>query len=246
MRALIRRMLPKPVLRLLGGVIVRRRERRLAALPIDQAFDEVYRLKLWKQGESLSGVGSEGKWANDYIALVRDYIASNDCRTVLDIGCGDFAVGSRIAPHVDRYLAFDISKRIIGINRAKYADMSNVTFEALDVTDAVLPRADLVLVRQVLQHLSNAQIEAALANIEKSGARCVLVAEHTMRPELMDRANLDLQSHTVATRVQQGSGVDIGKPPFSRARKVVAVLEPGVENQAERQSVLCVYEMTAA
>lgn len=242
-RRIIRDLVPRPILAAVGPRIIQWRAQRLAKLPIAEAFDEIYKKRMWQHGESLSGPGSEGRWACEYVDVVSSYIRKNDITSVLDVGCGDFRVGSRLAPLVTKYIAVDISKHIIEVNRATYAEMPNVTFGNLNLVEDTLPDAQLILVRQVLQHLDNAQIEAALQNIECSRSQAALITEHTHRPENMEQANLDLGAHSVATRVSQRSGIDIGLPPFSRARTVLAVLEPGNENAAEPGSVLAIYEM---
>lgn len=242
-RNFVRRALPRQVLNLIGNILIKRRVRRLGQMSVSDAFDEIYRKKMWMQGNSLSGAGSEGKWAEDYASFVSSYIRVNGCRTILDLGCGDFLVGQRISPGVETYLAGDISKTIIEINRAKFGHLTNVRFQIINVLEDTLPNSDLILIRQVFQHLSNAQIETALRNIERQRPARVLIAEHVYRPELMIEPNLELGAHSVMTRVAFNSGVDIAKLPFLRDCRVVAILEPGPENLAEFNSVLCIYEM---
>jgi hypothetical protein len=159
------------------------------------------------------------------------------------VGCGDFLVGARLAPYAERYLAFDISRTVIEINRERYAQLTHVTFGVLNVVEDPLPACDLLLIRQVFQHLTNEQIESALRNIEKAQPKHALITEQIHKPELMHKVNADLKGHSVITRIAQKSGVDIGAAPFSRRRRVAAVLEPGPENKAEPDSLLCIYEM---
>lgn len=239
----VRDFLPSFALKVVGSMIVKRRVAHLVHLSPDDAFDEIYRKKMWKQGKSLSGLGSEGKWAKTYCELVSQYIVQHGCKTVLDLGCGDFSVGRMLIDVVEKYIGGDISKTIIEANKKEFGHVRNVQFLVLDAMTDSLPECDLILVRQVFQHLTNQQIELALRNIERTHAGHVLVTEHTYRPELLESPNIDLVSHSIRTRVTQKSGVDIGQPPFSRPRRVLATLEPGPENGAEPDSVLCVYEM---
>jgi trans-aconitate methyltransferase len=162
---------------------------------------------------------------------------------VIDIGCGDFSVGELLLPAVGRYRGFDISRVIIEANRRRFADVRKASFDVFDITSDDLPETELLLVRQVFQHLTNAQVEQALCRIEAARPRRVLITEHVCRPGSGVEMNRDLPSHSVITRVSARSGIDIGRPPFDRPRKVLALLEPGVENLAEPNSVLCVYEM---
>lgn len=240
---LAHRMIPAPLVGMLGQRRIKRRARRLGKMPLDQAFDEIYRHGWWQQGESLSGCGSEGAFARESVSIVARFIAEHKVRSVVDVGCGDFSIGQHLAPLVERYHAVDVSRTIITLNRASYRHLKNTTFDYLNVVEDVVPTADLVLVRQVLQHLSNAQIERSLINIERSGAPHILIAEHVCRPGCMVQPNRDLEHHSVDTRISRGSGVDIGFPPFSRARSVIAAIEPDEVNRAEKNTVLAVYRL---
>jgi SAM-dependent methyltransferase len=246
LKRILKKVLPQFVTTYLGKHIIAYRSATLSRLQPGEAFDQIYRKKLWQQGTSLSGLGSEGKWAEDYASFVIDYIRKNGARRVVDAGCGDFSVGKLIMPHCQEIIALDISNEIIFRNRSRFKEFTNVEFRVANLMNDPIPGCDLLLVRQVLQHLSNEQIESVLRNIEASHARHVLIAEHSVRAEMRNEANTDLGNHSVITRVAKGSGVDVGLPPFSRQRKVIAEFEPGPENGAEPNSVLYIYELEQA
>jgi len=67
----------------------------------------------------------------------------------------------------------------------------------MDMTSTTFPPTELILIRQVLQHLTNEQIQKILKNIEESRWRRVLITEHVSNPENNQTPNLDLASHTV-------------------------------------------------
>jgi hypothetical protein len=224
LKSLVKKFLPRKVKTSIGRLLIEHRERELGRLPLQQAFDEVYKHGMWKQGKSSSGLGSEGILAERYVELVRDYTTKHNLRTVVDGGCGDFSVGSRLAPIFERYMALDVSPRIIASNKQRYADLATqqVSFAVADMTETTFPAADLVLIRQVLQHLTNAQIGMILRNLDASSWRRVLISESVQDPQNNQSPNLDLPSHTVRTRTSLGSGVFIDKPPFSRPAKRIA------------------------
>ena len=92
-----------------------------------------------------------------------------------------------------------------------------VRFEARDLARDPLPDADLALLRQVLQHLSNEEISLVLRNTEKYPY--LLVTEHL--PTGTDvRPNLD-HPHGPDTRLYDRSGVFLDLPPFSLRTKVL-------------------------
>jgi hypothetical protein len=104
MREFARRVLPDKVLNILRIAITAHRTKRLQRLSLPEAFDEVYRKKMWKQGESLSGLGSEGELADQYLSFLESYIDTHNTKTIVDAGCGDFAIGSRICVRVESYI----------------------------------------------------------------------------------------------------------------------------------------------
>ena len=244
LKSLIKRLLPAKVSYGIGNLIVHHRERRLSQLSLPEAFNEVYAKNMWKQGGARSGLGSEGAYADRYVTLVLEYAAKHRLRTVVDGGCGDFSVGSRLAPSFDRYMALDVSPLIIDINKSRYADLTklHVSFAVADMTSTTFPTADLILIRQVLQHLPNAKIEQILGNLEASNWRRALITEDVHDPGNNEVPNLDLPSHTVRTRVSLGSGVFIDKAPFSRSAKRLAHIE-GTEASAGPKSGLLVFEL---
>jgi SAM-dependent methyltransferase len=216
-------MFPRSLLRDIRHRIARRRMRALANLSIEEAFDQIYERGTWSGGSGeLSGGGSYGRVADEYLAFLTAFIKEHDVRSVLDIGCGDFNIGARIAPQVARYFAFDVSARIIDLNKSRFASMSNVEFRQVNACTEPLVKTDLVTVRQVLQHLTNAQIEMILKNIERTAPKFALIAEHLSEQTRSFRPNLDLPSHSADTRVALGSGVVLSAPPFSKEASLVA------------------------
>jgi hypothetical protein len=230
------------------GNLKRSRERRIVTqLPIQEAFDEVYKKGLWgRGGDANSGPGSEGVFADRYVAFVQDYAAKHKLRTVVDGGCGDFLVGSRLAPGFDRYTALDVSPFIIDINKRRYAQdsaLQHVTFGVADMTAATFPPADLILIRQVLQHLTNAQIEQVLRNLEASTWRRALITEDVCDPANRPTPNVDLPTHSVRTRTPLGSGVFIDKPPFNRAATRLTFFQRA-ETDKNSRSGLLIFELS--
>lgn len=243
----VKMLLPRPVSKRIGSILMQRRQRRLSQMKIQDAFDEIYKKGMWKQGGTLSGVGSEGSVADQYVQFVLAYAKKNGLRTVVDGGCGDFSIGSRLAPKFEWYRAFDISPYIIETNKGRFAELTarhHVTFEVADMTTQFFPTCDLVLIRQVLQHLTNGQVEQILANLESSMWRRALITEEVHDPENNQNPNLDLRSHSVGNRVALGSGVFIDREPFARRASRVAVIRK--HGAPTSGSALLIFELKQA
>ena len=190
-----------------------------ASFELSRSFDYIYKHGIWG-GSMCSGGGSYGEWAEKFVLSVKEFISSNSVRSITDIGCGDFNVGSQICPLVESYHAVDVSQEIITYNKNRFRDLPNVTFQQKNACEDALPPAELAIIRQVLQHLSNQQIADLLNNVARTGFKYALVAEHLPDKADFDRPNVDLASHSSKTRVEAGSGVCIDQPPFSRPAQV--------------------------
>ena len=126
--------------------------------PTAKAMQQVYKLNLWGSNGAVyfSGEGShEPTLIEPYIKLVSDFLKSfNHPITICDFGCGDFNIGQHFVALTTRYTAIDIVPELIEYNREKFI-ANNLNFECLDIAIDDLPKADCVMIRQVLQHLSN-------------------------------------------------------------------------------------------
>ncbi len=70
----------------------------------------------------------------------------------------------------------------------------------------------MCLIRQVLQHLSNAEISRVLENANKY--KYLIVTEHYPNPAAKLKPNLDIP-HGPTVRLQYDSAVVLDKPPFN-------------------------------
>ena len=197
----------------ISGWRMLRIQNEYAELPLGHAFDHIYKSEAW--GKSVdkpnSGTGSSGRFVEDYTELMRQLISRYRISSIADLGCGNFTVGKRISGLVSQYCGVDVAESVVKFNTASYSG-SGIRFMRADLTHDHLPWADAAIVRQVLQHLSNLQIEAALNNILKTYS-LVIVTEHVYVGNGA-RSNLDI-SHGPGTRVPLRSGVFIDQPPFS-------------------------------
>lgn len=191
---------------------LRKKQAAYAELSLSETFRRVYRTKTWgDDGEQFhSGAGSRGKASEQYCASVIAFIRENRVQSVVDLGCGDFSVGRQIQEATGvRYTGIDVVPELIEHHKSTVQNPL-VSFQCADITGDLLPAADLCLIRQVLQHLSNEEIARALGNL--GGFSRVLVSEHVpVQPRSINRD----KPHGPDVRVRYGSGVYVEKPPFS-------------------------------
>ncbi len=184
---------------------------------ISEIFSEVYSRKAWGVASDASapfysGPGSsEGAVVAGYVNAVSEFLRGLGKPDVVDLGCGDFKVGSQIRPLCGRYTACDVVPELIDFNRGAYEQL-DVDFRVLDITADALPEGDVVFVRQVFQHLSNAAIAKAMAKIV-AHYKYLVLTEHV--PALAGFVpNVDIATGA-GTRLQIGSGVVLTSPPFN-------------------------------
>lgn len=174
-------------------------------LSVAEVFQTIYESGEWGEG---SGTGSRGPAASQYIEDVCSFITSHHIKSVVDLGCGDFHIGRAIIEKTSvAYTGVDVVPSLIESHSRNFPASSFVCANL--ITDS-LPQAELCLVRQVFQHLSNAEIEAALRNIRHYPM--VLISEHVpVRPKSFNRD----KPHGPDVRAYYGSGVYPDKAPFS-------------------------------
>jgi len=126
---------------------------------LKSTFSTIYRYGVWGGG---SGEGSDLRHTVNYTAYVQHLMDRLGARRIVDLGCGDW----RFSRHLDfagrTYLGVDVVPAVIAANRAAYGS-ETVRFEEADVTALEVPDCDLLLCKDVLQHLSNANAQKILA-----------------------------------------------------------------------------------
>ncbi|WP_298317176.1 class I SAM-dependent methyltransferase [uncultured Aquimarina sp.] len=181
--------------------------------PTKDAMEQIYEKNLWGSNSSLfySGSGShDPEIVKPYIDALISFLGSfKSLFTVCDLGCGDFNIGKELVAHTKRYIAVDIVSELIKHNKEKFKE-ENLEFHCLDIAADALPSGDCVLLRQVLQHLSNVEIHRILSKL--TNFKYVILTEHI--PEGDFEPNKDIISGQ-GIRLKKQSGLDVLAPPFN-------------------------------
>jgi len=189
-----------------------------------RAFQDAYGRGQWGQESGtafFSGAGSRGACANIYVACISRIIDSRSRDSdrplcVVDLGCGDFSVGRQLLKRTANmtYIGCDIVPELVETHTATVKD-PRASFRTLDIVMDDLPDGDICLVREVLQHLCNADIHRVLAKLGKY--KDVYITE--ARPAfLQGPPNPDKPSGPGVRwdwRTGRGRGIELDQPPFS-------------------------------
>jgi hypothetical protein len=137
---------------------------------------------------------------------------------VVDLGCGDFAAGRRFLDVAGHLHACDVVPELIARNRRLFA-APNLSFHILDAVTDPLPRGDVVIVKQVFQHLGNDQIAIILRKLAQYPLW--IVTEHV--PAGRFAPNHDMPA-SGSTRLLVSSGVVLTEKPFRIRPKATELL----------------------
>jgi len=126
-------------------------------------FTAIYQNHTWL-GKSLSGPGSDANRTTLFRSYLERFIREKDIRAVVDLGCGDWSYSRLVNWGGANYTGVDVVESVIASNRAQYGSKT-VSFLCLNAAAEEIPAADLLIVKEVLQHLPNADIQAILSKI---------------------------------------------------------------------------------
>ena len=138
----------------------------------EEIFTEIFKTNSWLGRYSVSGSGSDPDQTQNIELELPKLIKRFNISTLLDIPCGDFSWLRRVDLADVKYLGGDIVQELISANSAYESE--NVSFTCTNMITDRLPRADLILCRDGLVHLSFDDIRRALKNIRDSGSTYLL------------------------------------------------------------------------
>ena len=134
-------------------------------------FDKIYNNNEWYFG---SGSGSVAIFNKPFISFVNKFLKEHpEVKTVIDLGCGDWQIAKHFELGDRKYIGCDVSKFIIEKTRAKYATPARL-FLHFDAVKNELPSGDLIIVKDVLQHLSNIDVVKIISKL--NGCRYVIIS----------------------------------------------------------------------
>ena len=126
-KKLIKKFIPDFIFAYRQKIKIKKIRKKFLKMEKNDIFKEIYLKKLWSP-ESIkssykfySGVGSYfPELTNDYINEIKKFLSSLPKKPdVVDLGCGDFVIGSKIREYCNNYIAVDIFDELIYFNKKK-------------------------------------------------------------------------------------------------------------------------------
>lgn len=223
----LKSVLPRSAVREVQYLQHRLRRGRAARGGAGAAFSEVYATKAWGDDGSdfFSGPGTvEAAVTGPYLDFLRaEFAALSAPPRVLDLGCGDFKICSQLIPSVASFTGVDVVPAPVERNNRLYGS-EKVRFLCADISRDPLPDADIVLVREVMQHMSNEQVGRLLKRLADYPLAYVTNVEPPK--DSVAVMNRDLVPGP-DTRGVFGSALFLDEPPFDFAAPIALSLPIG-------------------
>lgn len=164
-----------------------------------EIFNNVYINNSWGKD---SGTGSFKEHARDYIDYVNGFIKAYNIKTILDLGMGDTKIFRELdLKNVDEYTGVEISD--FAINKYYKNFKRDVTIIHDDIVTYEYPQVDLILIKDVLQHLNIESIKIVMNKIFNSCKYAIITNDILLTDNNEDIKNGEYR------------GLDLKKDPFN-------------------------------
>ena len=144
-------------------------------------FTEMVSRNAWGSAETLCGPGSTIEACRNIIDKLPEWIKKHRISSILDLGCGDFHWMSQIDLSGVQYDGYDLVPYLVESAKAKYS-APNVRFHHGDLLNMAVPKADLVVCKDVLSHLPTDLALSAFRGVLGSGSRFFAASTHVGWP----------------------------------------------------------------
>jgi hypothetical protein len=203
---------------------------------LEDIFTSIYHQSSWapenkNEGCFYSGPGSYGEPASEYVNWLVRFISDRNIESMVDLGCGDFAIGRRITKALPNltYTGCDVVPFLIDHLQNTEAT-ERIQFSHVNAVSSPIPKGSLITIRQVLQHLDNASIQKILAKL--GGYEYIVITEHQLADRFIKKPNID-KPPGPDTRLREASSIFLNKDPFHlKVKEVLRVRQDSYTQEA--------------
>lgn len=176
------------------------------------AFERIYQDNVWGEG---SGPGSDPDDAAELLSWILSKLVPGD--SLLDVGCGDGRLASRIAPGCSLYVGVDLSPSALQKARQRLPRRFRLLLGTLQDVEGSW---DWVLMKDVLQHLPWSEVHRLVADARRKARKGVLIVEDSPADRLEEIEPGDYRP------------VDPRQPPMSLPARLEGVFQVGAWRKA--------------
>jgi len=192
---------------------------------LESIFTEIYKKNIWLGKESRSGPGSDLAKTEVIRKELPGLFKNLGITTLLDIPCGDFNWLKEVDLSFLFYIGADIVDDLVSLNNTNYSNKNRI-FRKLDITKDNLPKVDLILCKDLFQHLSLGDIDKTIKNIKKSKPKFLLATS-----DIYSKENIDKVSGSIMP-------FNLLLPPFSFPKPRKIIVEKHIERGYRRGHLL--------
>jgi len=150
----------------------------LALDRVEDRFTAIYKTNTWGNDESASGWGSTLEYTAHLRSRLPELFAKVHVRSIFDAPCGDFNWMRHVLQGTDiDYIGGDIVAPMVASLNTKYG-APRIHFVHIDLIAQPFPKADLMICRDCLFHLSFKDTQAVLRNFVESGIPYLLTTTY--------------------------------------------------------------------
>ena len=197
--------------------------------PLTSTFNRIYAEGTWGKdsaGNGTSGSGSTLEITREYRAYIEAFIKKHAVKSVIDAGSGDWSFSAAIDWGDASYLGIDIASDIVEAVRKNH-ETSKIKFQVGDITED-LPAADLLISKDVLQHLSNQLIHKFIKNnLTKNKYKWVILTH-----------GRSSENHDIFDGGYRG--IDLSAPPF----EVEGLIDLPIKFGPETEKITSLLDLT--
>lgn len=135
---------------------------------MEAEFTRIIETNAWGSPETPCGPGSTLQACAPLLARLPLWFSRYKIHSLADLGCGDWNWMQHLRLAGIQYDGFDVVKDLVEKNR-RHA-RGNVRFHHADVSIMTVPKVDLVLVKDLLQHLPTETALELVAKVRQSGS----------------------------------------------------------------------------
>lgn len=184
---------------------------RFYSMNAESIFTRIYKKNYWA-GYSRSGPGSDLDQAQTIIKEIPRIVERIRAESILDMPCGDFNWQKYMNLDSFHYIGADIVPHLIQKNNRIFSRPKR-QFVKLDIRHDVLPKCDLLLCRDLFQHLSFEDIWSAISNIKSSNCKYLLASS---------QINVNKNSDVATGGWRK---INLLQPPFSFPKPILILNE---------------------
>lgn len=144
-------------------------------------FSRIYRTRAWGTGESASGPGSGSAATRAIRESLLQLARELGVQTTLDVACGD----GFWMPDLPGYQGIDVAPEAVALAHRRHPDR---WYRVADIRRGMWHPRDLVICRDVMQHLSQDDGLGVLRAIRATGSRWLLAST------FVDGENIDIET----------------------------------------------------